>query len=79
MEIRNIHDAKTHLSHLVDCAFHGEMVIICKAGKPMAKLVRYEDEKGKRKPGIWKGQVKISSDFDEISPEIERLFSGDLP
>ena len=77
MQIRNLHNAKSHLSELVGMAYSGEEVIICKAGKPMVKLVRYQAEEKKRKPGTWRGKVKISKDFDEISPEIEAIFNGD--
>ena len=77
MQIRNIHNAKTHLSELVGMVYAGEDVIICKAGKPMVKLVRYQPEEQKRKPGTWRGKVKISKDFDEISSEIEDRFMGE--
>ncbi len=70
----NMHHAKTHLSELVDLACAGEEVIICKAGKPMVKLVKYEQEKGKRKPGVWRGKVQMSDDFDD---SMEDLFNGD--
>ena len=39
MKKANLHEAKTHLSKLVDLALKGEEVVICKAGKPVAKLV----------------------------------------
>lgn len=42
MQIRNLHNAKTHLSQLVERVYSGEEVIICKAGRPMVKLVRYQ-------------------------------------
>lgn len=74
MEMRNIHNAKTHLSELVEKAYSGEEVIICKSGKPMVRLVPYQVEEKKRKPGSWRGKVKISKDFDEISDEIETIF-----
>jgi prevent-host-death family protein len=77
MQMRNIHDAKSHLSELVEMAYAGEEVIICKAGKPLVKLVRYQEKQIPRKPGSWRGKVKIADDFDEISPEIEALFNGD--
>lgn len=79
MQIKNIHEAKSHLSQLIEMAYAGEEVIICKAGKPMVKIVRYQKEKRKRKPGVWRGKIKIAADFDEISPEIEALFQGDVP
>lgn len=77
MQIRNIHNAKSHLSELVELAYSGEDVIICKAGKPMVKLVRYQEEEGTRQPGSWRGKVKIAKDFDDVTPEIETLFGGE--
>ncbi len=79
MQMRNIHDAKSQLSHLIELVYAGEEVIICKAGKPMVKLVRYQNEEGDRRPGAWCGKVKISDDFDEVSPEIENMFEGGNP
>lgn len=74
----NIHEAKTHLSRLVERAAAGEEIIIGKAGKPMARLVPYREPKPpKRKPGAWKGKVWISPDFDAVDKEIEGLFYGD--
>ena len=75
MEITNIHQAKTHFSKLVERAAAGEEIIIGKAGKPVARLVRYQDPAPpKRKPGAWKGKIWISPDFDKVDEEIEALF-----
>lgn len=74
MEMRNMHDAKSHLSELVELAYAGKEVIICKAGKPMVRLVRYQQDEGTRQPGSWRGKVKIAKDFDAALPEIEALF-----
>lgn len=79
MQFRNIHDAKSQLSHLIELVYAGEEVIICKAGKPMVKIVRYQSEGGVRKPGAWRGKVKIAKGFDETSTEIEGLFKGENP
>jgi len=74
----NIHEAKTHLSRLVERAAAGEEIIIGKAGKPMAVLVRYQgSKKTPRKPGGWKGKAWISPDFDRPDREIEKLFYGE--
>ena len=64
----NIHDAKTHLSKLVDQAAAGSEVVIAKAGKPVAKLVPLEATKRVRKLGILKGKIKIPDDFDAPLP-----------
>ena len=77
MEVTNIHQAKTHLSRLIERALAGEEIVIAKAGKPAVRLVPYQQSKPQRKPGGWEGQVWISPDFDEPDPEIEKMFSGD--
>ncbi len=75
MEITNIHQAKTHLSKLVDRAAGGEEIIIAKAGKPMVRMVSYEQNKKSRKPGgSWKGKIKIAHDFDQLPEDIEEAF-----
>lgn len=76
MKTTNIHEAKTHLSRLVERAAAGEEIIIAKAGKPMARLMPLEEvkEKIKRKPGSMKGKIWISPDFDKPDPELEALF-----
>ncbi len=77
MKTTNIHEAKTHLSRLVERAAQGEEIIIAKAGKPMAKLVPYRPSKEPRQPGAWRGKVKMSDDFDEIPEEFEALLRGE--
>jgi prevent-host-death family protein len=75
MEVTNIHDAKTHLSKLVERVAAGEEIVIAKAGKPVARLIPYKEPKAaKRKPGCWKGKVWISPDFDKPDREMEALF-----
>ena len=55
----NIHEAKTHLSRLVDRAAAGEEIVIAKAGVPVAKLGPVVPVRPARKPGIWRGLVEI--------------------
>ena len=77
----NIHEAKTHLSRLIERAAGGETVIIAKAGKPMVKLTALEAPVGrvKRRLGFMQGQFAVPDDFDTMgSKEIERMFNGDL-
>jgi len=72
----NVHDAKTHLSRLLDRVAQGEEVIIAKSGRPVAKLVRVAAEP--RKPGRLKGRIRISPDFDEPLPdEVLAAFRGE--
>jgi prevent-host-death family protein len=74
MEV-NIHEAKTHLSRLLERVAMGEEVIIAKAGTPVAKLVPVEAATGKFKFGSAKGKIVISDDFNDPLPkEIEDLF-----
>jgi prevent-host-death family protein len=71
----NIHEAKTHLSRLVEKVQEGEEITISRAGKPVARLVPYKDpELPKRVPGSLKGKIWISPDFDEDDKEFEALF-----
>jgi len=70
----NIHEAKTHLSRLLERAAAGEEIIIAKAGKPLARLTPVKDLRTPRKFGSMKGLIKILPGFDEIDKEIEDLF-----
>jgi len=67
----NIHEAKTHLSQWLALAAKGEEVIICKAGKPIAKLVPYQSEKKERPSGLLKDKITIFDDFDNLPPGFE--------
>ncbi len=73
----NMHEAKTHLSRLVERAAAGEEIVIARAGKPAARLVPYEQPKQPRKLGGWKGKVWIAPDFDAYDEEIQRMFEGE--
>lgn len=77
MIIYNIYAAKTNLSKLIDKVLKGEEVVIAKAGKPVAKLTAYKETMKSRKPGMWKGKVWVSDDFDEESEEINKMFYGE--
>lgn len=77
MRTINIHEAKTHLSRLVDRAAQGESFVIAKAGKPMVKVVALSAPHGKRRKriGFLSGQIAVPDDFDLIGrEEIETLF-----
>ena len=77
MQITNIHEAKTHFSKLVNMAFKGEEVVICKSGRPMVKLVKYQRDDKPRKLGCWKGKMRIAEDFDELPPSLAAAFRGE--
>jgi prevent-host-death family protein len=72
----NIHEAKTHLSRLLERVADGERVIISKAGRPVADLVPHQ-----RTPvvlGGLRGEVSYDDDsFVGLDPDIQRLFYGD--
>jgi prevent-host-death family protein len=76
-ETVNIHQAKTHLSRLVDEVQAGKVIVIAKAGKPMAKLTSLREGKRPRKPGYLKGKIRIAKDFDAPLPmELQHAFEG---
>jgi len=77
MHSTNIHEAKTHLSRLLDRVAKGEEIIIAKAGKPVAKLVPYLAEARPRKPGYWRGKVAIHDDFDTLPNDVAAAFRGE--
>lgn len=73
----NIHEAKTHLSKLVEHAAAGREVIIAKAGKPMARLVPLVDAPRPKKFGLLEGRFKVPADFDApLDPKVLALFEG---
>jgi prevent-host-death family protein len=76
----NIHEAKTHLSRLVEQAAKGEPFIIAKGGKPVAKVTAVDAPASDRKQrlGFMAGQIKVPDDFDRMGEgEIAALFSRD--
>jgi prevent-host-death family protein len=77
----NIHEAKTHLSRLVEAAARGEAFVIAKAGKPLVKVVPLDaaEERAKvRRFGFIKGQVAVPDDFGTfMQDEIVAMFEGE--
>jgi prevent-host-death family protein len=79
MRTVNIHEAKTHLSRLVEAAAKGEPFIIAKSGKPLVKVTALDAPvAGKiKRLGFMAGQIAVPDDFDRMgSAEIERLFDN---
>jgi prevent-host-death family protein len=79
MQTVNIHDAKTHLSRLVEQAAQGEPFVIAKAGKPLVKVTALDASPADqmRRLGFMQGQIVVPADFDQMGgPEIEHLFGG---
>lgn len=79
MRTVNIHEAKTHLSRLVDQAVKGEPFVIAKAGKPLVKVVPLDAPAGpQRRLGFLEGCGTVPEDFDRMGEgDIERLFGGE--
>jgi len=73
----NIHEAKTHLSRLLERVQHGDEIVIAKAGRPIAKLVKIQPV-GKRKFGTAAGTIKFSSGWDSpmTEKELEAFLGG---
>ena len=69
MEKVNIHEAKTHLSRLVEKAAKGEPFIIAKAGKPLVKVVALTapDPSASKRLGFMKGEISVPDDFDKMA------------
>ncbi|MBW2370864.1 MAG: type II toxin-antitoxin system prevent-host-death family antitoxin [Deltaproteobacteria bacterium] len=74
MKIANISEAKAQLSTLIEKVLSGEEVIIGKAGRPVARLVKYENSRQPRQPGALKGKIIIADDFDNLPEDIARAF-----
>ena len=73
----NIHEAKTQLSRLIERAARGEEIVIARAGRPVARLVGLDRAQRPRRPGAWRGRVRIHADFDDLPAEIAAAFNGD--
>ena len=77
MQTVNIHEAKTHLSRLVEEAAKGKAFIIAKAGKPLVKVVPLteEEREGNGKLGFMSGEISVPDDFDTMgASEVRLLF-----
>ncbi|MEZ0328519.1 MAG: type II toxin-antitoxin system prevent-host-death family antitoxin [Dissulfuribacterales bacterium] len=81
MQIYNIHEAKTHLSRLVEKATEGEPFIIAKAGKPMVKVIPLNAPEPSqiKRFGFMAGQISVPDDFDQMgAEEIVKMFEEGL-
>jgi prevent-host-death family protein len=72
----NMHEAKTHLSRLVERVEAGEEITIARAGRPVARLVPVKRSMEPRPLGLWKGKVWLAPDWDspEVNAEVADLF-----
>jgi prevent-host-death family protein len=80
MEI-NIHQAKTHLSRLVQRAVAGENITISRAGVPQVRLAVVKKPLKKRPMGMDRGKIWIADDFDAPLPDdlLKAFYGGELP
>jgi len=72
----NIHEAKTHLSRLIERVESGQEVVIARAGRPVARLVPFRARKNPRVPGLWRGRVRLAPDFDQADDAITEAFEA---
>jgi prevent-host-death family protein len=80
MRTVNIHQAKTHLSRLVEQAARGEPFVIARAGKPLVKVTALDAPAAgqARRLGFMIGQIAVPDDFDRMgAAEIGQLFESD--
>lgn len=70
----NIHEAKTHLSRLVERVEGGEEIVIARAGRPVARLVAFRARTAPREPGLWRGRVRLAADFDAPDEDLIATF-----
>jgi prevent-host-death family protein len=80
MQTINIHEAKTHLSRLIELVARGESFIIAKAGKPLAKVVPLDAPAAgqQRRLGFLEGAIEVPEDFDRMGADrIAELFGTD--
>ncbi len=78
MRTVNIHEAKTHLSSLVDQAARGEPFVIAKAGKPLVKVTALDAPAAPRRVGFLLGAFDVPDDFDRMGEaEIAAMFEGE--
>lgn len=64
----NVHEAKTHLSRLLERVERGEEIVIGRNGNPVARLVPIEPTTRERPIGKYRGQIHVTEDFDEPLP-----------
>ncbi len=73
-----MHDAKTHLSRLVERMEAGEDIVIQRNGRPVARLVPVVEEPRSLATvrGSWRGRVQMAEDFDELPEDIAEVFGS---
>lgn len=74
----NMHEAKSQLSKLGEKVWNGEEVVIAKAGVPYLDILPHKAARSPRKPGRFKGLIKMAIDFDQTPEEVIASFESDL-
>ena len=70
MQSVNIHAAKTHLSRLLQRVAQGEVIVIAKAGRPIARIVPVSPARGLADLlGVDRGRLRIAADFNAPLPD----------
>jgi len=72
----NIHEAKSRLSRLLAAVEKGEEIVVARAGRPVARIVPFREDRPKPEPGKWSGKVFIDEAFDEEDDRITAAFEG---
>ena len=79
MKTVGVHEAKTHLSRLIEQAAKGEPFVIAKGGTPMVKVMAIDSPSAgqQRRLGFMAGQFNVPDDFDRMgAQDIARLFES---
>lgn len=71
MKIVNVHEAKTHLSRLIEEALASKEIVIARGNQPLVRLVLVESARPQRALGWAKGQIQIAADFDAPLEDFE--------
>ena len=74
MIISTVTEAKAQLSALLERVLAGEEIVLCRNGKPVARLVPFRSQSVERKPGRLRGRIRIRDDFDELPEEFADAF-----
>ena len=72
----NIHEAKTHLSRLIEQVEAGEEIVIARAGRPVARLIGIGARSAPRRAGQWRGKVRLADDFDAPDADLIASFEA---
>jgi prevent-host-death family protein len=74
MKTVGIFEGKTHFSALIDEAAAGATIVVTNKGKPVAKIVPFEDNAARREFGFDNGRVQIADDFDDTPADLLKAF-----